>query len=427
MKKDTSSKGTKQKSQNHHGYKSIRLPFSEDIYDKLLENKKYFKMTLNQYITEYPWLFPKEIKSGFSLYGYSPESIKLGIKVRRIVMNSTDEIYQIYPSYVMPYMTEETKFADKFLLLSLYKVPNWVIAHIFEKDEKHIERMVTHLGKCNLVGSTVSGKIPIPVDVIADEKHSWKKAEKCYIATIAAENVFLGANVSEGADEVSLQQAYSDFKNESHDTEPNYTPRTVNTDGWFATGNAFKNLFSQIKVIFCFLHALLSIKNVVTSKTMHIYERIQDMSWNIYRSKDKHTFAQRIRRLREWISDCSDSKIKEKVLKLCKKKANFMQCFDYEYAYRTSNMIDRLMDFMDKFLYIRKYFHGSTEASNNVIKSFCLAYNFKPYSPKTRQKKKGKSSAFEQLNGFCYHQNWLQNMLIATSRNGFRNFQQKKT
>jgi len=425
MKLDTCDKDSK-KLKQHHGYKSIRLPFDEKEYINLLNNNKLFKEQLDKFIEKYPWLFPCEISDGYSLFGFCPESKKQDILVRRIILKQTQKVYQIYPSFVMPYMTELTDTAEKILLLAQHNNPNWLLAIVFKMNEKHVERLTAHLGKCSIVGTTVSGKAIIPKDLIGDEKHSSCHGDKCYIATVVAKDCILGASVTQGADEIDLTKGYGIFKQECIDIQSDYQPETVNTDGWTATGNAFKTLFPCICIIFCFLHALLSIKNVATKKTEDIFSQIKDKVWNIYKSKDKHTFAQRIRRLMEWIKDCKDTKIKDKVIKLCNRKSNFMKCYDFENAYRTSNMIDRTMDSMDKFLYLRKYFHGSLPVAENTIRAFSLSYNFRPYCPKTQKLKNGVRSPFEQLNGFVYHDDWLQNLLVATSRNGFRGFQQKK-
>ena len=145
---------------------------------------------------------------------------------------------------------------------------------------------------------------------------------------------------------------------------------------------------------------------------LHLPEKIYLNIWTIkkcsikirYKATDKHTFSQRIRRLREFSKNILDNKIKKKVLKLCSKKYSFM----------------------DKFLYNRKYLKGRKQTAQKSITAFCIAHNFRPYVPAT-VKKKNIRSPFEKLNGFQYHDNWLQNMLIATSGNGYRNFQQKKT
>ncbi len=42
--------------------------------------------------------------------------------------------------------------------------------------------------------------------------------------------------------------------------------------------------------------------------------------------------------------------MKNQQKKTLSEKYSFMASYDFKEAYRTSNMIDRLMDFMDKFL-----------------------------------------------------------------------------
>jgi len=379
-------------------------------------------------INEYPDLFPAEIKNGYQLYGKISASVKQNIEVRRINITSMKKgIFQIYPAFVMPYMTERTDEAWKILLLSMYRVPEWVLAKVFDKDEKHIQRLQSHLGNCSLVGSTVRGKTKVPEHLIADEKHSRLNGNKAYIATISAKDCFLCSGLASKADETELTQAYEKFEEQAEDIETDYQAKTVNTDGWQATGNALKRVLGKsVKIISCFLHALLSIKNVSTKKSEKIFLEVKEKVWNIYKSKDKHTFSQRIRRLSEFASSISDNRIREKVLKLCKKKYSFMISYNFSKAYRTSNMIDRLMDLMDKFLYNRKYLKGKNQTAQKSITAFCIAHNFRPYAPAT-MKKKNIRSPFEKLNGFQYHDNWLQNMLIATSRNGYRQNQQKKT
>lgn len=426
MKSDTQNKDSKVVS--HNGFKSIRIFLTEMEYDRIISDNKYFKERLNYNIEQYPDLFPEEIKNGYRLYGLISESKKQSLAVRRIEIKGMENgIYQIYPSFVMPYMTELTETAWKILLLAMFRVPDWILALVFDKDEKHIQRLKSHFGNCSLLGSTVKGQTSVPKDLIADEKHSFLQGLKAYIATISANGCFLCAGVTSTADEAELTTAYSVFAEEARDVEPDYQANTVNTDGWKATGNALKNaLGTTLVIINCFLHAVLSIQNVATKKTAYLFSEVKDKVWNTYKAKNKQSFSQKIRRIREWAENISDIRIKEKVLKLCEKKYSFMAYYDFDSAYRTSNMVDRLMDFMDKFLYNRKYLKGKKETAQKSITAFCISHNFRPYSPET-VKKQNVRSPFEKLNGFQYHDNWLHNMLIATSRNGYRKNQQKKT
>ncbi|MDH3348126.1 MAG: hypothetical protein OEM02_08510, partial [Desulfobulbaceae bacterium] len=85
-----------------------------------------------------------------------------------------------------------------------------------------------------------------------------------------------------------------------------------------------------------------------------------------------------------------------------------------------SNMIDRLMRRMNQHLYHTKYFHGALEAAECNIRGWALIQNFSPQNPATVKKHDGKKSPAEQLNGGCYHECWLQNLLISASLGGYR-------
>jgi hypothetical protein len=47
-----------------------------------------------------------------------------------------------------------------------------------------------------------------------------------------------------------------------------------------------------------------------------------------------------------------------------------------------------------------------------------LAWNFHPYGSKTLSQAQNRCSPFKDINGFCYYENWLENMLIASSMRG---------
>lgn len=57
-----------------------------------------------------------------------------------------------------------------------------------------------------------------------------------------------------------------------------------------------------------------------------------------------------------------------------------------------------------------------------------MLYNFMPFSKKVQNRKNNpkKTCRFEELNGFVYYSNWLENMSIAGSMNGFKQFHKKR-
>ena len=74
------------------------------------------------------------------------------------------------------------------------------------------------------------------------------------------------------------------------------------------------------------------------------------------------------------------------------------------------------MDRQDRFLYSCKYFHGHRKSSQLLIRAFAFIHNFAPYSPRA---KLPFASPAHRINGFCYHENWLKNLHIASSMGGY--------
>lgn len=407
--------------------KRIILPFDETTYDDLMSHRQAYRAFLTDQIQTHPEVFPPTIRDGWTFYGFTAPSTKQGLRLRRIQTTVDGEVWQLHPSFVMPYMTCDTATADDILFLAKW-VPDWALARVFKNDVMTIYRLRTSLGRYNLVGTTVKDAAAMPTDVVADEKHSTLAGETVYIATTAGQHCFLGASISTGAGDEELTRAYRQFQREAQQVQPHYQPDTVNTDGWQATRNAWHTLFPRVCVIQCFLHAVLSLKNAATKATQILYQQMVDLAWQAYQATTKRGFAQRLRRLREWGDTLTNSPLKTKLLALCGKRTRFSSAYDHPTSLRTSNMIDRLMQGMDKYLFAKSFFHGTLPSAEQGIRAYCLLTNFRPtaYNPIAHMRGRDQDSPFEHLNGFVYHENWLHNLLIATSRQEIYQFQQKK-
>lgn len=236
----------------------------------------------------------------------------------------------------------------------------------------------------------------------------------------AAGPCILGASLSASADAEGLEQAYGIFRTEALACDPDYQPDSVTTDGWEATRCAWSRLFPGVTLILCFLHAVLKIRDLCRSRPS-LWHMLQDRLWTVYRATTKRQFAQRLRRLLEW-SKARDipERIDQQLRRLRAKSRLFQRAFNFEHAYRTSNAVDRPMNYLDRVLYAMQYFHGSSQAGELNTRAMALLWNFHPYGRKTRKQKQGILSPFEELNGCRYHENWLRNLLIASSLNGRR-------
>lgn len=255
---------------------------------------------------------------------------------------------------------------------------------------------------------------------MADEKHSHWQGERVYLAVTAAKGCLFGSSLSPSAGQEDLQAAYGVFEQEVSEQVTDYTPQTVTTDGWEATHQAWEVLFPGIVWILCFLHEVIKIRDWCRSQA-DLRATLMDKLWHIYRAHSKRHFTQRLRRFLEWASLTTlPTAIAQRIRRLRGKSEFFQRAFDFPDAYRTSNQVDRPMNYLDRSLYAMQDFHGSWEAAEQSVRAMAMLWNFHPFCRKTRQQNDGCLCPFEQLNGFRYHDDWMRNLLIATSLNGRR-------
>lgn len=407
------------------GYRTIRLPLTSAEYARFVSDNAFAKARLARLYEAHPELFPEGWAAGYVCYGFTSRSGKQGLRYRRVRLKASATVFTVTPGFVLPYQSATVDEVEKGLLLMRFHVPCWALAYVFGRDAMYWYRLQQGLGRMSLVGTTVGLSAHLPRDLVASEKHSRLKGEKLYLATTAAHGCLLGASVTDAASETALRDAYGVFAAEARALDPSYTPATVNTDGWQATRAAWQGLFPTLTVIECFLHAFLKIRDRATRALSESFARVGEKVWHAYRAPNKATFAQRLRRLREWAqATLPDSPMKTHTLTLCAKRVRFSRAYDHAHAHRTSNMVDRLMRFLDRACFNAQYFHGTHAAAELRVRALALLWNFCPSSPRTVQRHQGQRCPAERLRGKCYAQNWLENLLVSGSMNGLKHHQQ---
>jgi len=407
----------------HRNNRIICLPFTQEVYDANIRNPANFRTCISKRIELFPELFPSEITKGYQMKDIY-QSKKQSVLIRRIEIAGVP--YTIRPSFLMPYMTGFVDEIEKALFLRKFNVPFWALSYVFGKYPMYWYRMEQSLGRNSIVGTTIRNPDDIPRHLAVDEKHTRILGGKVYVATTVGNQCILGATVAKDAGEQSLQDAYQVFKDEAQCLKPAYAPTTVNMDGWKATRNAWKSLFSSVVIICCFLHVFIKIRDRAKRKCKDIFDEAASKLWDCYDAENKTTFSQRIRRLVEW---CKKNNmppvIANPISKLRQNIAAYKVAYDHPKAHRTSNMVDRLMQRMDRHLFSTQYFHGSIAAAELSIRGWTLIQNFAPYNPRTVKELDGFKSPAERLNKFRYHNNWLSNLYISASLGGYRGPPQK--
>lgn len=398
------------------GCSTICLPIDQDRYERAVESPLSFRETLDRFYRDLPELFPEAFAQGYTLKD-DRVSVKLGVRLRRVECRATGEAFTIRPSFVTPYMTAFTDDISDPLFLRRFGVPYWALARVFGHGPMYWYRLETSLARNSIVGTTVR-HADLPEHLLADEHHQRLGGEKVFIATTVAEGCCLGASVVDTADEAALTRAYQTFKSEAVEVEPGYSPRSVSADGWAATHLAWMALFPLVCVLRCFLHGWLGIRD--RCKKDKDFNAAGDRVWEAYEAPDRRSFGQRLRRLREWATKTLSGILKEKVLTMCGRKADYAEAYGQPGGHRTSNMLDRVMKPMNEYFQGCQRLHGWPEAAEAHCRAWALLHNFAPWSPAAVRANDGWQSPAERMNRHRYHEDWLQNLLVSASLAGYR-------
>jgi hypothetical protein len=414
---------TKTKTEVASPNRRITLPITMEEYRKIVNDFRAYRKWVDEMIVQYPELFPKEIADGYTLHDERTSEKLEGVRLRRICLKARDsegrkQVFTLAPSGVMPYSVGYTDEVEKALFLRRFDVPFWALAYVFGRDDSYWYRMENHFGRYEVVQTVVKDPEKLPRHLLADEKITWLNGEEVVVATTVGDDCVLGVSVALGTDTESLAEAYQHFKDEAQTLKPDYAPETVNTDGWSATQRAWLSLFPMIIIIECFLHAFIKIRER-GKHLKELFHQISQQVWDVYRAADAVSFRTKAEELHLWAEKNTTGYVLDAIRKLCAKTARFVLAYDHPRAHRTSNMLDRHMNPMARWLDSARFFHGHWISAERSVRAWALLHNFGPYCPRATLSQNYSSPA-HKLNGFVYHQNWLHNLLIATSLSGIK-------
>lgn len=403
-------------SQSQRGDRQIVFPMTQEQFDRCWHDADKMRQLVNRLIAEHPELFPPCLREGYAFHGFGRASQKLdGLRLRKIRSLDGAEAYHLRPSFIMSYMTGNTDDLEYPLLLASFGVPNWVLKLGFGHSDMYWHRLTERLGRNSLVGTTVRDPKKLPEHLTADEHHVDWNGAKGYVATTVGEGCILGIGLTKMADDEHLTAAYGDFAEETRDVDPEYTPKTINTDGWAPTQNAFKALFPLIVVILCFLHGFLKVRDRCR-KNRDLHKRI----WEVYWAENVIEFRTRMTDFRTWFeSQTWNKSVSEMVEKLWKRTEEYAVAYNHPGCRRTSNAVDRPMNRLCRLMYAGRGLHGHQASSEKRLRGWALLLNFRPLAKRSGQIR-GHQSRAHRLNGKCYSANWLENLQISASLGGRR-------
>jgi hypothetical protein len=399
------------------GNTHISLPFTREApYRESVDNPAQYRPYLSQMLSQHLELFPTGMDQGFTLHD-SDASVKQDLSVRRIQWPATGAVFTLHPSFIMPDMIARTDAVETALYLRQWGVPFDALASVCGRDARFWYRAWLTFGRPSLLGTTVKDPQKVPTDLVADEKLTWVARQQVSVPTTVGGGCFLGVSVVAAATTAALETGDGECAREAQALAPDSQPRSVCTDGWEATRQTWRRLLPTITLVLGLLHSILKSKDRCTGAVRH---QGLERAWKVSQATTTRQCAQRLRRLAEWTPPHRSGAVAVMVLKRWRRRADFPPAYDCPQAHRTSNAVDRLLNYQDRLLYAMRYCQTTTASARLAVRAMALQWNFHPYGSRRRRDQPLRVSPFHDLNGFQYHPNWLHNLLIASSMGGLR-------
>ena len=117
-------------------------------------------------------------------------------------------------------------------------------------------RLICALGQHRLVTVLVKCHLPLPLYLLADEKHSKCLTERVYLPTIVSGRVLWHLGYSDSKRAGAFTESYGAYQRAAPQQEPSYQVRGALTDGFDSTTRSMKTLFPGARLGHCLRHAL---------------------------------------------------------------------------------------------------------------------------------------------------------------------------
>jgi hypothetical protein len=137
-----------------------------------------------------------------------------------------------------------------------------VIGHI---SPMALYRLVCAFGHHSLVTVLTRCGLPLPVYVLADEKHSRCLTDKVYLPTIVHGRVMWHLGDTEEASAAALTQSYQAFQCAASQQEPSSRVRGLLTDGFDSPAQRMRTLLPGARLGHCLRHALNKLPKQLTA------------------------------------------------------------------------------------------------------------------------------------------------------------------
>jgi hypothetical protein len=284
-------------------------------------------------------------------------------------------------------------------------------------------RLICAFGHQSLVPVLTRCGLPLPVYVLADEKHSRALTAKVYLPTIVCGRVLWHLGYTAAASTAAFTQSYRAFQQASLQQDPSYRVRGILTDGFASTTSSLRTLFPGARLGNCLRHAINKLPAKLVAIASPVRKALRSQFHTLlYRARQRkglRVFAlgQRLRHFADHVTQKAGAANGERVRRwFQEKKAGWYAVLEDPQMPVTSTLLDQAHNAIERKLRAMKGFHHPRGSQQAFLTGLAHLYNLVPYQ---RRAQHAGQCGVEVEGGRVPTPDWMLNLQILTS-GGFR-------
>jgi hypothetical protein len=346
-----------------------------------------------------------------------------GLTIWRIQCTACKAVFTGLPHFVLRYRHMSPNVARQALIATHGGLSLEWCAVVCNISPMALYRLICALGQQSLVTVLTRCKLPLPVYLLADEKHSRCLTDRVYLPTIVSGRVLWHLGYSASKSAAAFTASYGDFQRAALQIEPSYRVRGALTDGFDSTTQSMRTLFPGARVGYCLRHALNKLPSKLVGVSAPVRKGLRSQFHTLLHRCRQRTslrvvaLGQRLRHFADSIATTVGADHGERVRTWFQdKKAGWYTVLADPRMPASSTLLDQAHNAMDRKLFAMKGFHHPGGSQAVFLTGLAHLYNLIPYQ---RRALHAGQCGVEVEGGRVPTADWMLNLQILTS-GGFR-------
>src|SRR5215475_6714214 len=308
-----------------------------------------------------------------------------GLTIWRVQCTQCKAVFTVLPHFVLRYRQMRPEVARDALLATHGGLSLELCAVLYHISPMALYRLVCAFGHSSLVTVLTRCGLPLPVYVLADEKHSRCLTDKVYLPTIVSGRVLWHLGYTEEASAAAFTQSYGEFQHAASQQEPSYRVRGALTDGFDSTTKSMRTLFPGARLGNCLRHALTKLPKKLAAIPSPVRKALRSQFHTLlYRARQRKglrvfAFGQRLRHFADHITTTAGAANGERVRRwIQEKKAGWYAVLVDPRMPVTSTLLDQAHNALERKLFMMKAFHHPQGSQSAFLTGLAHLYNLIP-------------------------------------------------